>query len=185
MSKFMIRTIVLFAVMLPGAAVAHGSPSQWSAEGTEYGCWITRWLVGDAAGGGGEAVASVQVVLGRIVPPRAGSEQPGLSKAELEGATTLNVRLVDPSLAGADSVSVVRGDQVLKLGKRELEGELGDFPSFYLTGAEADSVLASLRASQLTAIAVRRADGSEARFTGGEEGLRVAIAMYDACIAAK
>lgn len=185
MSRFMIRTIVLFAVMLPSSAVAHGSPSQWSAEGTEYGCWITRWLTGDAAGGGGEAVASVQVVLGRIVPPRAGSEQPGISKAELEGATTVNVRLVDPSLAGAEAVNVVRAEKTLTLEKRELQGELGDFASFYVTGAEADSILASLRANQLTAIAVRRADGTEARFTGGEEGLRVALAMYDACIAAK
>ncbi len=65
--------------------------------------------------GGGDA-ASVQVVLGRIAPPRSGPEQPGLSKSELEGAMTLNVRLVDPSLTGAQGVNALRdGGEALAL----------------------------------------------------------------------
>jgi hypothetical protein len=181
-SVFILVVAACFAV--PGDVEAHGSPTEWSAESTEYGCWVTRWLVRND--GGGETAVGIQVVLGRIVPPRGGRAQPGITQAELEGATTLNVRIFDPSLADAEEASVVRNEQpTVELVRRQLEGELGEFPSFYLAGPAADSALASLGAGRLASIVVRLPDGTEARFANTPEGLPVALAMYDACVKAK
>ncbi len=170
---------------LPIQALAHGSPVQWSAESTDYGCWITRWL-GRTPAGGGEMAVGLQVVLGRIIPARDELAQPAITKAELDGKTTLNVRVVDPSIANVESVSILRSNHnPTALKKRQLDGELGDFPSFYLTGATAESILASLRSGQVSAIVATQSDGSEVRFANTDAGLRVGFPMYDACIANK
>lgn len=179
--------LLLAAVLLalPARLLAHGSPSQWAAESTDYGCWILRWLLSpgsDAA----ETAAGIQVVFGRIVPPRTGQPQPGITSEELAGATTLNVRIFDPSLADARSARVILGeDASVDLEPRRVDGAPGDSPSYFLVGAAADRALEALRAGRLVAVSARRADGTEVRFANSDDGLRVAFAMYDACLQAK
>jgi hypothetical protein len=177
--------LALLAFGSPPSVSAHGNPAYWSAESTQLGCWISRWL-SHTPEGGGEEMVGLQIVLGRIVPPRGDLAQPAITKAELEGATTVNVRIVDPSLGNASRATVIRAHHnPLELEKRAAAGDSGEFPSLYVTGAAADSILESLRKGELSAIAVYGPDGREVRFANDDTELRVAIAMYDACIANK
>lgn len=131
-------------------------------------------------------MVAVQVVFGQILPARGGTAQPGITKPELDGALTLNVRIVDPSIRDAESVSVVRPNlDPVPLDRRQVDGAPGDFPSFFLTGAAAQAILDSLRMAQVSGFSVRRPDGSDVRISNTGTGLAVAVAMYDACIAAK
>ncbi len=184
--KRSIMFVAALSIGLPGSLHAHGNPARWTAESTGFGCWMTRWLETSMGGTVAEPIVGLQVVLGRIAPPRSESAQPGLTQPELDGATTLNVRIVEPSLKDAVSVSVARPKQKLvRLEQRQLGGELGDFPSFYLTGARAESLVASLRSGEVSGFIVTRQAGSDVRFSNAVEGLGVAFAMYDACLGAK
>ncbi len=186
LARFVVLLVALCWLGEPEDVWAHGSPTRWSAESTDFGCWLSRWLENRPGGDGAEAIVAVQVVFGRIIPARGGMAQPGITKPELDGAVTLNVRIVDPSIRDADSVAVVRPNlDPVQLDRRQMEGAPGDFPSFFLTGAAAQSVLDSLRMAQVSGISVRRPDGSDVRISNTGTGLAVAVAMYDACIRAK
>lgn len=182
-----LRLLLLAAPLLLVATplYAHGNPDRWSAESTDFGCWLTRWLQGgpDATG---QAIVAIQIVLGQIIPPRGGAAQPGLSEAELSGALTLNVRITDPMLKDASAVALVRaGASPIQLERRQLEEGMGTFPSFFITAGAAEAAGAALRAGQVAAILVQRSDGDDLQFAINENGVRVGFAMYDACVAAK
>ncbi len=176
--------VVLILCVADGVA-AHGSPERWAAESTDFGCWLTRWLEGEADANG-QAIVGMQVVLGQIIPARGGSPRTGITAGELAGELTLNVRVTDPSLKDAVAIDIGRTTgKSIGLGKRELSGELGEFPSFYVSGAKAEGLARSLRAGQVSAVIVRRSGGEETRFPIPDAGLRVGLAMYDACVASK
>ena len=180
-----LRSFLIFCVLAPAALQAHGSPARWSAESTEIGCWVSRWLARRPAAGSEEMVG-LQVVVGKIVPPRSNMVQPMITQAELNGATTINVRIVDPSIKGTSSVRILRSDgDATELELRKVDGDLPEFLSFYVTGPAADSALASMRASNVSAIIAKQPDGTEVSFKNSQTGLHTSFAMYDACVAAK